>query len=372
MTADSSLCILPMLFAKLDILVLRYEDSSVPMFEIVGTPPPFLSAFVKDHGNRLSEATLTDTFPFLENYLIDAKQTCWRNPEEGTEPAIWSEVDCNGNELLFEVGAFRVGEHALLMIHGNQPRLREKEHLFQVARTGELAYARFQQEAQKQDILFHCIVHDLATPLSTASGSLQLLAKENLPEQAMQLVKACQRAVARQESLVEDVLDVFRADRGVDSGSPVSQTANVRSCVDVTVALLAPKAAWRRVSVLVESSTAEPLFVAGERTRLERVITNLLDNALRYAPFSTTVIVSIREEPSSVLVCVDDEGPGVSAALGATLFDKFGRDRKNSGKVGLGLYFCRITIAKWGGEIGHSPREGKGARFWFRLPKRTP
>ena len=64
------------------------------------------------------------------------------------------------------------------------------------------------------------------------------------------------------------------------------------------------------------------------------------------------------------------------AARGATnreiasqLFQKFAQGKKGKGKIGLGLYFCRITVKHWGGEIGHEPREQGGTRFWFRLPR---
>lgn len=360
--------ILIQICSQLELLILRYCATPDPFLEIVGAAPAFLSGFLPDHGHRIAEAELANRFPFLENYLIDAKQTCWHGMSPRTESAIWSEVDVHGNELLLEVAAVCVGQHNLLLIHGNQQNLHEKERLYQVARTGELAFARREQEAQKQDILFHCIVHDLATPLATLSGSLELLAQEPLSETALQLIQTCQRAVTRQESLIHDVLDVFEADRG-GIAPRTSQRADVRSGVASTVALLQSKAAWRRIAVESVSASAGPLHVVGEQTRLERVLTNLLDNALRYAPVGSTIRIALQEEPMDVLVSIDDEGPGVPKEIGATMFEKFGGDRKSGGKIGLGLYFCKITITRWGGQIGYSPRDGNGARFWFRLPK---
>jgi len=55
-----------------------------------------------------------------------------------------------------------------------------------------------------------------------------------------------------------------------------------------------------------------------------------------------------------------------------TMFEKFSQARANTGKVGLGLYFCRITIESWGGTIGYTPRATGGAQFWFRLPPAAP
>jgi signal transduction histidine kinase len=94
-----------------------------------------------------------------------------------------------------------------------------------------------------------------------------------------------------------------------------------------------------------------------------------VENALRHSPRGSTVTIGVQEERGGVLTTVDDEGPGVPEELAANLFQKFEQGHYNPGKSGLGLHFCRITIERWGGTIGYSPRAGQGARFWFRLPR---
>jgi signal transduction histidine kinase len=132
------------------------------------------------------------------------------------------------------------------------------------------------------------------------------------------------------------------------------------------IAELAPAA--ERKGVRFEENVAEGTvyLVTGEETRLFRVLSNLVDNALRYSPRGGVILLSLRREGRMVRVSVEDDGPGVAADLLPRLFDKFARGR--TGGAGLGLYFCRITIERWGGEIGYEPRERGGARFWLRLP----
>ena len=113
-------------------------------------------------------------------------------------------------------------------------------------------------------------------------------------------------------------------------------------------------------------------WVVGDPSRLERVIFNLLENAIRHSPVRAAVRVGIIANAAGVLVTVDDEGPGVPPDLVGTVFEKFSQARANTGKVGLGLYFCRITIESWGGTIGYTPRATGGAQFWFRLPHAAP
>jgi signal transduction histidine kinase len=358
--------------ASLDQLILLRTVGPEDSFQIIGVAPPWLGRFIPEHGNTLSERLLSDTFPFVENYLFDAKLAWQRGQGERTDPAIWSEVDRLGVELLLQVSAHQLGNHRILLIEGSQERLQEKASLLQQARIGELAHDRLQQDVQKRDILFHCIVHDFATPLSAVAGALQLLAMESLEPAAQELVQSGLRAVVHQESLIRDVLDVFRFDMGEGSADELStQAPDLRACVINTVRLLQPKASWRRIALRLEQQGDGPLRVLGERSRLERVLANLIDNALRYAPAGSTVVVGMQQTDQDVCVTVDDEGPGVAPELAGSLFEKFARDRRNGGKAGLGLYFCRMTVERWKGTIGYLARAETGARFWFRLPRVT-
>ena len=114
---------------------------------------------------------------------------------------------------------------------------------------------------------------------------------------------------------------------------------------------------------------SEDWKVIGEKSRMERVISNLLENALRYSPSGSVVTVGVKDDGGFVLITVDDEGPGVAQEVSEKLFQKFSQGKEKSGNAGLGLYFCSITVERWGGTIGYSPRLEGGSRFWFRLPR---
>ena len=101
--------------------------------------------------------------------------------------------------------------------------------------------------------------------------------------------------------------------------------------------------------------------------RLDRVLSNLLGNALRFTPAGSTVRLGLRRDGATVTFTVDDQGPGVPEEMQARLFQKFSQGKTKAGSAGLGLYFCRITVERWGGSIGYTTREDGGARFWFSL-----
>jgi CheY-like chemotaxis protein len=110
--------------------------------------------------------------------------------------------------------------------------------------------------------------------------------------------------------------------------------------------------------------------VNGDDARLDRIFGNLLENAMRYSPKGTTVTVGVEDRPGFVLAFVDDEGPGLPKAQPESqLFALFSKGKSHAGKAGLGLYFCKITVERWGGTIGAETRPRGGARFWFQLPR---
>jgi len=103
--------------------------------------------------------------------------------------------------------------------------------------------------------------------------------------------------------------------------------------------------------------------------RLERVVANLLDNALRHTPPGSTVRMALNTLPHRICLTVTDEGMGVPEAFRPMLFRRFSRGPGASGAAGLGLYFCRTTIESWGGSIVHLPSPEGGAAFrccWAR------
>lgn len=81
------------------------------------------------------------------------------------------------------------------------------------------------------------------------------------------------------------------------------------------------------------------------------------------------ICIDLQTQENHIVLSVMDRGAGVSPEMADNLFKKFSQGKKKAGKVGLGLYFCRITVERWGGKIGYSPRPNGGSQFWARLLK---
>jgi signal transduction histidine kinase len=186
-------------------------------------------------------------------------------------------------------------------------------------------------------------------------------------------VEICLLQASRQKALIQQILDVFAAEVGAfeTAAHDPAHAPDMVWCAQAVVEALRPSCVRNQVTLQLapDIDVAAEWRVVGEASRLERVIFNLVDNALRHSPVGSAVTVDIAADEVGVFVTVDDEGPGVPPDLMGTMFEKFSQARVQPGQAGLGLYFCRITIEGWGGTIGYSPRATGGARFWFRLPR---
>jgi signal transduction histidine kinase len=150
-----------------------------------------------------------------------------------------------------------------------------------------------------------------------------------------------------------------------------TQAPDVVLCAQAILEAISPAAATKQVTLQLQPSinSQRDRKVVGERSRLERVIFNLVENALRHSPEGSVVTVGLKIEGQSILITVDDEGSYVPQNVVGALFERLIQRQDRSGRAGLGLYFCRLVVERWGGTIGYSPRPRGGSRFWLRLPQ---
>jgi signal transduction histidine kinase len=112
--------------------------------------------------------------------------------------------------------------------------------------------------------------------------------------------------------------------------------------------------------------------VTGDRDRLEQVLGNLLENAVKYSPDGSDITVTVDDRGDSFVTAVCDRGIGIPADELGQVFERFHRGRQvsstNYGGLGLGLYITKQIIERHGGAIWVESREGQGTSFYFSLP----
>ena len=223
-----------------------------------------------------------------------------------------------------------------------------------------------------RDTFLSVASHELRTPLTPLSLKLEMLAREargELPAPFAQRVlgytDATRRQVARLSSLVSDLLDVSRiaAGRFTVEREPVDLAAVVRE----VVVRAEPQA--QRAGSRLTLEAPEHLQTESDRLRFDQVVTNLVDNAIKYGD-GKPIHVRLGSEPGWAVLTVVDEGIGIEAGKLDVIFGRYERavSERHYGGLGLGLYISRSVVEAMGGTVSATSERGAGATFEVRLP----
>lgn len=220
---------------------------------------------------------------------------------------------------------------------------------------------------QHKDEFISVAGHELKTPITSLKLTLQLLSRmrDNPSAEVMpKLIDQASRSLDKVNVLIADLLNVSKVNEGQlhlnKTWFTISQVVD-DCCYHIRAA---------GDYALYTDGDVE-LKVFADIDRIDQVITNLVNNAVKYAPDSKKIAVHISKEGPIVKVSVSDKGPGIPREKLVHLFDRYYRADTNGQQVsglGLGLYIAAEIIRKHKGQIGVDSEVGKGSSFWFTLP----
>ena len=223
-----------------------------------------------------------------------------------------------------------------------------------------------------RDTFLSVASHELRTPLTPLSLKLEMLAREartRLPSPFAQRVlgytDATRRQVTRLSSLVSDLLDVSRIASG--RFTVERETVDLAAVVREVVTRFEPQA--QRAGSRLTLEVPERLEAESDRLRFDQVVTNLVDNAIKYGD-GKPIHVRLSSEPGCAVLSVVDEGIGIDPAKLDIIFGRYERavSERHYGGLGLGLYISRSVVEAMGGTVAASSERGAGATFEVRLP----
>ncbi|MBI1754093.1 MAG: hybrid sensor histidine kinase/response regulator [Acidobacteria bacterium] len=222
--------------------------------------------------------------------------------------------------------------------------------------------------AQKENLLQY-VAHDLKNLLSAAQATLEMMGAEEAPPQTLRYQDRMGASLHAMLAMVTDLLDLSINDRAelVVEQKPFE----IGPWLEKVVHEFEPLAARCRRSI--ELRVPPGLRVDADPHLLRRVVSNLLENAIRFAPEETPIQLSARGEqgPCGSRIMVSDQGAGIPPALRDDIFDRFVRLKSapdaQSGR-GLGLAFCRLVMNMHQGRIWVEDNEPRGSRFVLELP----
>ena len=219
----------------------------------------------------------------------------------------------------------------------------------------------------REDVL-RAVSHDLRNPLQIVLLKAQLLARRGAGDEATQRgVGSILAAGRRMERMLRDLADSARLEGGALlrlERVSVDVRAFVADALDLTHGVFDPA----RVAVVVPDGLPP---VDADPDRLDRVLVNLVGNALKYSP--GRVVVSAARSGEFVRISVSDEGPGIAPADQERLFERYYRGHRHEGEgLGLGLYIVRRLVEAHGGCVELTSAPGEGSTFSFTVPIAVP
>lgn len=271
------------------------------------------------------------------------------------------------------------GDYSVRLPEGDEPPsndelvnvAREFDHMISAveSRTREQAEVaeRLRELDEAKNTLLHAVSHDLRSPITSILGSAMTLERSDKmgldEEQQKELLRGLVSGARKMHRMVSDLLDLDRLDKGIVE--PKRQKTDVAELVRRVVEEIGPHMVGKH-AVRVET---EPVEIAVDAPKLERIVENLLANAARHTPKGTGVWVKVRAYEDGALLTVEDEGPGVPPRMRESIFEPFRQvSGAKAGGVGIGLSLVSSFAKLHGGRAWVTDREGGGASFNVYIP----
>lgn len=222
---------------------------------------------------------------------------------------------------------------------------------------------RFERERQNILAMF---AHDMKNSITTSIGFTSRMLSGKLDNQG-EYLKIILDELKTVETLISDFLEFSRLE--AKEYKPVIKEVDLRKIISKQIENVALKAIEKNITVLFETEKAEIQLIYADEPMIKRVISNLLDNALKYTASGGKITVRLSNIDDGVLVQVQDTGIGIPEEKLIYIFDAFYRVTRDHGGSGLGLSIAREIIEAHGGKIWAESSYGKGSVFSFTLPK---
>jgi signal transduction histidine kinase len=220
---------------------------------------------------------------------------------------------------------------------------------------------------QQKDDFINVASHELKTPVTSLKASLQVLnrMKDKLPPVILsKLIEQSAKSLQKLIILINDLLNTNRIVQG--QLQLVKDTVTVADMINNCCSNIHDE---NKHHFILEGNT--DCQIHADEHQIEQVITNLISNAIKYAPDAPEIIIKAEKMAAALKISIKDKGLGIQPEKLPYLFDRYYRADHNSiqySGLGLGLYISSEIIKKHGGEIGADSEPGKGSTFWFTLP----
>ncbi len=277
----------------------------------------------------------------------------------------------------FEVRAYPTTDGLSVYYHDISERKHAEVERLRLLHIAEQARHEAEVALQVRNDFLSSVSHDLKTPLAVMRGNIQLLQRRIRrgatfdPVWSEDRLTVIEGAAMKMNDMVEELLDVAK----LQAGQQLDLEVRPLPLVPLIQQISTEQQETSKRHQIIVKAPEEDLFVRGDRTRLDRVITNLLANAIKYSPQGGDILVEVGqeeiEEQQWITLSVRDQGIGIPLADQTRIFDPFYRAGNVLGRMqgtGVGLASSAQVVVQHGGTISVSSEEGQGSIFVIRLP----
>lgn len=271
-------------------------------------------------------------------------------------------VSTTGNVLggLFfghpEPGRFKVEHEDLVVSLASQAS---------VALDNSKLFEEVKDLSRKKDEFIALATHELKTPLTTMSGYMQLLQKKVSDEKNTVFINKAINQLAKLHTLITDLFDIAKIQAGKLQLN--KEQIELTGFLEEIIESLQATSSTHKLNYSYE----KPIWIKGDKIRLEQVVANLVGNAIKYSPKADQVEIEVKLKDNEAIVAVKDKGLGISKENLQNIFSQFYRVEgvnSNISGLGLGLYISKEIIERHQGHITVESEYKQGSVFSFRLP----
>ena len=245
---------------------------------------------------------------------------------------------------------------------------REREKTSRVLKEREEELRVLRKIDQLKDEFVGLVSHELRTPLTVILGALNTVMTEDDRLSRKEIKLLIGDAYYEAEMLSDILANLLESARAQANRLQINEEpVNIRETIGIVIKKISQQIPPRQVNVECDES----LTVNADRIRLQRILHNLLDNAVKYSSSGTRIEVVVTKLNNEVLIGVKDRGIGIPSDLQGKLFEPFQRLEQPSNKAagtGLGLVVCRRLVEAHGGRMWVESQPGEGSFFKFTLP----